>query len=153
MRKSFVIVIVLTAILALGSGIYFLVKNGSAGEGSKSAGKSLEELKVEALEIDLSLSPLPKLNVSSLNLSSPRLPSSDIFPGFSADTDFSYQGNLDVAAPAIPQLSAPTTPTKASGPTINAATCSQFSAIPSGYCSMAGASGQALCEQCKAGGF
>ncbi|MDO8663748.1 MAG: hypothetical protein Q7K28_02855 [Candidatus Wildermuthbacteria bacterium] len=160
MQKPFIIVIILAIILAVGGGVYFLVKKGPVGGGAKGIEKSLEELKVEALNLDISLSPLPKLNVSSFNLSFPQLPSGNIFPSFSVDADFSYNKDINISSPSV-KINAPVIPSipgqqsvqPPSGPTINAATCSQFSAIPSGYCSMAGASGQTLCEQCKTGGF
>ena len=144
MTKKLVIIVVV--VLIVGGGIYFLTKSGSIDGGSKGVEKSLEELKVETPEIDISLSPLPKLNVSSLNLSSPSLPGGNIFSGFSVNTNFSYQGDTNISSPAIPQLQ--------QQPTVNAASCAAFSAIPSSqYCSMAGSSGQTLCQHCKAAGY
>ncbi|MEK9135352.1 MAG: hypothetical protein AAB451_03620 [Patescibacteria group bacterium] len=148
MTKKLVIIVVV--VLIVGGGIYFLTKNRSIDGGLKGA---LEELKVETPEIDISLSPLPKLNVSSLNLSSPSLPGGNIFSGFSVNTNFSYQGDMNISSPAIPQLTAPVQQQQQQ-PTVNAASCAAFSAIPSSqYCSMAGSSGQTLCQQCKAAGY
>lgn len=151
MTKKLVIIVVV--VLIVGGGIYFLTKNRSIDGGLKGAEKSLEELKVETPEIDISLSPLPKLNVSSLNLSSPSLPGGNIFSGFSVNTNFSYQGDTNISSPSIPQLTAPVQQQQQQQPTVNAASCAAFSSIPSGYCSMAGSSGQALCQQCKAAGY
>ena len=151
MQKLFIIVIILVIILAIGGGVYFFaIKKPLSGKGAQ---KSLDELEVKIPELDFSLSPLPKLNVSSLNLSSPSLPGGNIFSGFSVDTNFSYQGNTDISSPAVPQLNIPVQQQQQQQPTVSAASCAAFSSIPSGYCSMAGASGQTLCQQCKAAGY
>lgn len=148
--------------MVVGGGIYFLMKKGLVGEKLTNIEKSLEDLQVQAPDLEFSLSPLPKLNVSSLNLSLPELPAGDIFSGFPIDTNFSYQGNLDISVPSI-QLNIPTqTPTQTpqipsqqqEQDAVNAANCAQFSSVPAGYCSMVGnPSGVTLCEQCKAAGF
>lgn len=170
------IIIILTVIVIAGVAAYVLLGKKIPGK-SGGAESSLQELKVEAPELDMSLSPLPKLNISSFNLSFPQLPSSNLFPGISVNTDFSYGGNLDISTPSV-QLNLPTAPVSSpSQPTgqqpsqqtpsqqepsqetsqqgaVNATNCAAFSAIPSSqYCSMAGSSGQDLCEQCKAAGY
>lgn len=154
------IIIILIIVLVAGGVVYVLMGKKIPGM-SGGAEKALEELSVEAPEIDMSLSPLPKLEISSFNLSSPQLPSNNIFSGFPVNTDFSYGGNLDISTPSV-QINAPTIPSQPTQePTqqpsqgaVNAANCSAFSAIPSSqYCSMAGPSGQTLCEQCKAAGY
>jgi len=126
------------------------MKKAPTGEKSTDVGKSLEDLKVQAPDLEFSLSPLPKLNVSSLNLSFPELPAGGIFSSFPIDTNFSYQGNLNVSVPSV-ELNIPSQQQQWQP---SASNCAAFSAIPSSqYCSMAGASGQTLCEQCKAAGF
>lgn len=168
------IIIILIIVLMAGGAVYFLTGKKIPGIGGGTE-KALEELSVTAPEVDMSLSPLPKLNVSSFNLSSPQLPANNIFSGFSVDADFSYSGNLDISTPSI-QITAPTIPTgvpsaqapsspsteqpveqpaqQSSQGAVNASNCAAFSAVPSSqYCSMTGASGQALCEQCKAEGY
>lgn len=147
--------IILIALLAVGGAVYFSVIKKPSDKGVSEAEKSLEELKVETPGLDFSLSPLPKLEVSSLNLSLPQLPSLNIFPGFSVSTDFTYDKELNISAPSVDTsaLNAISAPSQQQGPAINAATCAMFSAIPSSqFCSMTG-SGQTLCVQCKAAGF
>lgn len=165
------IIIILAIVLVIGGLLYFLLGKKITGIGG-GAEKALDELSIEALAIDMSLSPLPKLNISSFNLSSPQLPSSNIFSGFSINTNFSYTGDLNISAPSV-QLNAPTIPSnipssqqppssqstqppaqEPSQGSVNSANCSAFASIPSSqYCSMAGSSGQTLCEQCKAAGY
>jgi len=150
MNKKLIIAVVVALIVVGGAVYFFVAKKPLADQGAQ---KSLDELEIAAPELDLSLSPLPKLNVSSLNLSSPSLPGGNIFSGFSVDTNFFYQGNTNISSPAIPQLTVPVQQQQQQ-PTVNAASCAAFSAIPSSqYCSMAGSSGQTLCQQCKAAGF
>ena len=150
MKKINILVIALVAVLVVGGGIYFLMKKAPTGEKSTDVGKSLEDLKVQAPDLEFSLSPLPKLNVSSLNLSFPELPAGGIFSSFPIDTNFSYQGNLNVSVPSV-ELNIPSQQQQWQP---SASNCAAFSAIPSSqYCSMAGVSGQTLCEQCKAAGF
>src|SRR3989338_4633644 len=107
MKKINILVIALVAVLVVGGGIYFLMKKAPTGEKSTDVGKSLEDLKVQAPDLEFSFSPLPKLNVSSLNLSFPELPAGGIFSSFPIDTNFSYQGNLNVSVPSV-ELKIPT---------------------------------------------
>lgn len=158
MKKINILVITLVAVLVIGGGIYFLLKKAPTGEKLTGVGESLEDLQVQAPDLEFSLSPLPKLNVSSLNLSFPELPAGDIFSSFPIDTNFSYQGNLNVSVPSIelniPTQTTPQIPSQQQQWQPSASNCAAFSAIPSSqYCSMAGASGKTLCEQCKAAGF
>lgn len=151
-----VIVIIIVAILALGGAVYFLVIKKAPGE-KAGVEKTLEELEVSAPIFDMSLSPLPSLNVSALNLSSPGLPSTNLFKGFLVNTDFSYQGEVELSTPSVPfTYTAPSTPEEESQQgTVNAQNCAQFSTVPSAqYCSMVSdPDGRTLCEQCKAAGF
>ena len=155
-----VVAIIIVAALVLGGAVYFLVIKKGPGE-KTGVEKALEELEVFAPEFDMSLSPLPSLNVSALNLSFPELPSTNLFNGFSVNSDFSYQGEVKLSTPNVPfTYTAPSVPQEEEQPsqgqgTANAQNCAQFSTVPSSqYCSMVSdSSGRTLCEQCKAAGF
>lgn len=158
--SSIIIVIIIVATLVLGGAVYFLVIKKAPGE-KAGVGETLEELEVSAPTFDMSLSPLPSLNVSALNLSSPELPSTNLFKGFPTDTDFSYKGEVELSTPSVPfTYTAPSTPQEETQQpsqqgAVNAQNCAQFSTVPSAqYCSMVSdPSGRTLCEQCKAAGF
>jgi len=154
------IVIIAAVLIAIGGAIYFLVIKKAPGE-KAGVEKTLEELEVSAPTFDMSLSPLPSLNASALNLSSPGLPSTNLFKGFSVNTDFSYQGEVELSTPSVPfTYTAPSTPEEetqqpSQEEAVNAQNCAQFSTVPSAqYCSMVSdLDGRTLCEQCKAAGF
>ena len=153
--KNLVIVILIVA-LVIGGVVYFLMNK-------KSGTEVLENVSIVAPSLDLSLSPLPKLEISAFNISGSGLPSGGMFSNISVNSDFSYTGNTDLAVPTIqidasslvPDVETPVSETPAQNPsqgsnTINASTCAQFTGVPS--CSMTG-SGQSICEQCRAVGF
>ncbi len=150
-----ILVIIVIAVLAMGGGAYFFLLKSSVKKSSQTQ-NAVNDISLSVPSLDFSASPLPDLNTSALNVAVPNIGGGNLFVAPSVDADFSYNPVIDIAAPNV-QFSLPSIPqqqtTQPSGPTINASTCSQFSAIPSGYCSMAGASGQSLCEQCKAAGL
>lgn len=179
-----VIAIIITALLVLAGAIYFLVIKkqplpfvGEKPEGGKIANleQALDELQIVAPELDMSLSPLPRLNLSALNLSTSQLPAMNIFTGFSVNSDFSYKGSVNLSVPTVPFTYTPGTssqvPTQTPLPSqtpnqtplpsqtpsqleVNSTNCSQFATVPSSqYCSMVPANVKVLCEQCKSAGF
>lgn len=121
--------------------------------------------------LDFSASPVPNLNISSLNVGVAQSNASNIFSAPSVNTDFSYQPNLDIKFPSVsasalnfqmPSASS-TAPTSnpnggtsapvtqggetppSSGTGQQSVDCSMFASVPS--CSMTG-SGEAMCKQC-----
>jgi hypothetical protein len=152
MNTNIKIIVIVAVVLALGGG-YLLMKKNPGTE------KALEDVSITAPVLDFSLSPLPKLEISSFNIFGSDLPS-DMFSDISVNTDFSYTGSTNLAVPSIqidassliPEAETPSQPSGQSQQenTVNVATCAQFSSVPS--CSMTG-SGQTLCEQCRAAGF
>lgn len=169
-----IIIAVAVALILIisGAGYYFVVRETpeeKKAREEKEAAKAVDELRVEAPAFDLSLSPLPSLNSSALNVSSPNLPASGIFPNFSVNSDFSYGGSTAISSPTVKLDYTPPAPKQEqsggqqeqqqdggqqqSQSQVNQANCAQFSSIPSSqYCYMSGA-GQSLCEQCKAAGY
>lgn len=169
-----IIIAVAVALILIisGTGYYFIVRETpeekTAREG-KEAAESIEKLKVESPAFDLSLSPLPSLNSSALNVSSLNLPASGIFPNFSVNSDFSYGGSTMISSPTVKLDYTPPASEQEQGggqqeeqqgggqqqsqSQVNQTNCAQFNSIPSSqYCYMTG-TGQSLCEQCKAAGY
>jgi len=153
--SAIIIVVIVAVLAAIGGAIYFFAFK-SSGTGAET---SLDALNITTPAVDFSLSPIPKLNVSSLNVSAPDLPSSNIFPGFSVDSDFSYSQDVNFAIPdvqyTLPSYEAPSQSSdgQSSGqqgsesqgqPSID---CSAFSSAPS--CSFVGAPGSTAYEACK----
>lgn len=168
------IAVVLAAVLALAlAGGYWWWSKSPSHQASKNE-EAINDLKVEKLNMQINLSPLPSLDLSSFNLPVASLGGLNIFSGVAVDTDFSYKGEvklntpsyeLNVSVPtgdaaeipasassAVQSGSAPSaTPTSApsqtGAPAGQGTDCSQFSSVPS--CSMVGG-GQAyeLCKQC-----
>ena len=165
-----IIIAVAVALILIisGAGYYFVVRETSEEKKAreeKETAKSADELRMEAPDFDLSLSPLPSLKMSTLNLSSPSLPSNDIFPNFSLNSDFYYGGSTAISSPTVHldyippalQQSGQQQEQQQDGSQqqgqVDSSNCAQFNTIPvAQYCYMAGA-GQTLCEQCKAAGY
>lgn len=161
-----IIIAVAVALILIisGAGYYFIVRETPeekiAREG-KEAAESVEKIKVESPDFNLSLSPLPSLKSSALNVSSLNLPTSGIFPNFSVNSDFSYGGSTTISSPTVELDYTPPASEQEQGggqqqqsqSQVNQTNCAQFNSIPnSQYCYMAGA-GQSLCEQCKVAGY
>ena len=128
--------------------------------------QAVDSVSIEAPKVDISLSPLPNLEISSLNLTVPDMPSANkLVPNISLNTDFSagipsvdlQTPTVDFKMPDIGSLlkqSAPQIPTNiptkenagspSSAPQID---CGQFSSVPS--CSFVGAPGSQGYEACK----
>lgn len=142
--------------------------------------KSIDGIKVNVPNFDLSASPIPNLKIAPLNLALPQLPGKGMMKNFTVNTNVGYTGGavniptpkIDVSQymPKMPPVSIPTAPTAPAVPTIpttpstqppssqngapavNAASCAQFNGIPS--CNyVADPSGQTMCNQCKSAGF
>jgi len=133
-------------------------------------GKAFAALaKIKAPVVSVSTSPLPQLNVASLNVGAPSSGIADSFNNFRADKKLVPTIAITKPAlPPMPKFSAPTIPTAppagtptapptgGSGePTPNAATCGQFAGMPNaGICAMVpDPNGQAFCRACKSAGF
>jgi hypothetical protein len=153
--------IILAAILIIGAVVYYLATSLRPPIGNPFIKNELGDLSVLAPEFDLSASPLPKLNASALNISTPDLPTS-FFSGMLLDTkintlsantaikmpsiNFSYAPLAQPQAPQIPPASNPgTQPPSGGQPATN---CASFSSVPS--CSYVGVSGSDAYNACKA---
>lgn len=167
--KSANIIIAVVVVLIVAGGIYWWYQSPSHQISKNES--DLEKLKIEKLKLDLALSPLPDLNLSSFGLDVPQLSGLNIFSGVAVNSDFSYKGETKLSAPSYdlsvsvsdvpvsssapsstgaPAVTGPpaSTPTPTSGSQSGQSTdCSQFASVPS--CSMVGG-GQAydLCKQC-----
>ena len=150
-----VIIVVAAAIIA--GGAYLLLKK-SPEQKTAETEKTIEDIGASIPKLDFSLSPLPDLNVSALNIAAPQLPvSSNIFSAPSVNTDFSYKPNVEISVP-IPQfdIQIPSTPSTPKGGEISVppsgtpqpqVDCSAFASVPN--CSYVGASGSSGYEACK----
>lgn len=171
-----IVLIVVVIIGAVGAVTWFAVKKFStAGKPSASGvvteattdDQKLGEIAAAAPSLDFDLGAMPSLDLSVLNVGGLDINARNPFPSFSVNSDFSADYDLDIAIPTV-ELDVPTasaapaeTPSEegsgasSGGTTPDAASCAQFSAMPSvSYCSMVGdANGKALCEACKAAGF
>lgn len=150
--------VIVTAVLVIGGGAYFAMK--------KNPEQKVAEVQQEASDIgasipslDFSLSSLPDLEVSSLNISAPQVSTGNIFSAPSIDTNFSFTApSIDIATPSISadsfQFDMPSIPSGSgsSAPSTGGATapsvdCSMFASVPS--CSYVPAGqGQDACKQC-----
>ncbi len=106
------------------------------------ADKAIEDIAVSMPDLDFSGSPLPDLNVSSLNVAAPQIPTNNIFSAPSVNSDFSYSPNIDISVP-VPQINIELPPSGGQ-PQID---CSAFSSVPA--CSYTGVPGSAGYEACK----
>lgn len=137
-----------------------------AGTGSQAmtVGQELDGLKVSAPSLDFSVSPLGESGVSAFDLGEEV--SSDLYDDVSVNTDFSAgsvslsQPSVSLSAPTDFNVQAPSAPASgtdqgssgSSAPSVDAASCAQFSGVPS--CSyVSDPNGQALCNQCKSAGY
>lgn len=161
--------IIIATVLIAGGGIYFFMKGSSTQNEQKTAGadKAIEDIAISMPDLDFSGSPLPDLNVSSLNVAAPQIPTNNIFSAPSVNTDFSYKPDLNISVPVpsidfqipsgpanIPsapagmpaeqQAASGTQPQQGGQPQID---CSVFISVPS--CSYTGAPGSSSYEACK----
>lgn len=140
-------IIIVAVLAAVGGAVYFFVFK-SSGKGTE---KLLDAFNITTPAVDFSLSPIPELNISSLNVSTPNLPSSNIFPGLSVDSDFSYTQDVDFATPdvqyTLPSYQASSQSSDSESQDQPLIDCSAFSSTPS--CSFVGAPGSTAYEACK----
>ena len=172
-QKNIIIVVAIIAVLALAGGGYWFYQSSSDQSAKNSS--AINSVKVDDLNLDFSLSPMPDLEISSFNIPMPELTGSGSFSNIKVNSDFSYTGDVKLSAPsydfnvAVPTgiptnipttaptstgapASVPTTtptsvPTQTGAPAGQSTDCSSFAAVPS--CSMVGG-GEAynLCKQC-----
>ncbi|MCX6743935.1 MAG: hypothetical protein NTX82_00200 [Candidatus Parcubacteria bacterium] len=154
-----IIIIIVVAIIALGTAGYFIFKGKSGVPGQQvkpitDPEQALAELTVQAPLFDFVLAPLGALKVSAFNLLMPNLPGNNIFPSFSTNTNFNYSGDTSIAIPTVtidytpPIQTTPTTP-PANQQGGQQTDCAQFAAVPA--CSYVGApdsQGYIACKQC-----
>ena len=166
MKGSVVLIAIIVAVvLVVSGGLYFLLKK-SPTEKAAEVENVVGDIGASIPNLDFSVSSLPNLNVSSLNVGMAQLNFSNIFSAPSVNTDFSFQSNLDIKTPSvsasnfnfqmpsipanIPAGNQPTnpadgTPTSSAGAGQPSVDCSVFASVPS--CSMTG-SGEAACKSC-----
>lgn len=146
-----IIAIIATALIVVGVSLFLIFSPQRKAEVIE---KSLDELEITGPTLDFSLSPLPKLNTSSLSLASPDLPGGDVFSNFSLNTNLSYNPSFSIQAPAI-EISIPTSSTSTQSSSSQAQSssgqqqtdCSAFSAAPA--CSYVGAIDSDAYKTCK----
>lgn len=156
------IVIIVVAVLVIAGGLYFMMKKTPEQKAAE-VESMVSDIGASIPNLDFSASPVPDLNVSSLNVEVAQPNVSNIFSAPSVNTDFSYQSNLDIKMPSVSvsdlNFQIPSTPTDiptggastsvteipSSGSNQPAVDCSMFASVPS--CSMTG-SGEAMCKQC-----
>lgn len=151
------IVVVLVAVLAIGGGVYFATKK-SPEQKVAEVQQAASDIGASIPSLDFSLSSLPDLEVSSLNVSAPQVSTGNIFSAPSIDTNFSFNApSIDIATPSIStgafDFKMPSIPTGGSsapsteGSTAPSVDCSMFASVPS--CSYVPAGqGQDACKQC-----
>jgi hypothetical protein len=177
-KKGFVglIPLIIAAILIIGGGSYFVLKKSPAQKNAQ-VENTVGDIGASVPDLNFTNSPLPDLNISSLNVGSVGSKVSNIFSAPSVNTDFSYNSNIDIKVPTvsasdlniqIPTIntSAPTSnqsssqntgaPTSvpqsggtqpSSGTSEPEVDCSQFASVPS--CSYIGdPNGNAACKKC-----
>ena len=167
-----IVAIAITFLVALGGGIYLMTKNKAVQKNQVDtapvegqAPEAIQDVTVEDLGFDFKLSPMPSLNVSSVNLSAPAMPGSRMFPNFTVNSNFNYTGDTSIKTPSftfdvpVPEelMNVPTAPppptiptaptTPPAGQTGQSTDCAQFASVPS--CSLVGAVGTAGYEACK----
>ncbi|MFA6322812.1 MAG: hypothetical protein WCX71_05090 [Candidatus Buchananbacteria bacterium] len=167
-----IIVVALIILAASGLGYYFIIKKTAklSGGNQDQTPVAVQAVTVEAPNFDFKLSPMPTLDISSVNLSAPNMPGNRIFPNFAVDSNFSYTGDtsiatpsftFDVAAPTgmkvpsnIPSApatqdepAAPDLPSNQADSQTGSTDCAQFTAVPS--CSYVGGAGTPGYEACK----
>ena len=175
------IAVIIAFLLGTGAIIYKnknstpMIKTDTGESRPMTAGEqAVDSVSIEAPKLDISLSPLPNLEISSFNLTVPDMPSANkLVPNISVNTDFSASvPSVDLQTPTVdfkmPNIgsllkqSAPQIPTnipssdptsvipetQGSAPAGTPETdCSVFAQVPS--CSFVGAPGSQGYEACK----
>jgi len=172
-QKNIIIVVATIAVLALIGGGYWFYQSSSDQSAKNNA--AINSVKVEDLNLDFSLSPMPALDISSFNIPMPELTGEGSFSGIKVNSDFSYTGEVKLSAPSyefnvsipsgvpttlptgapastgapatVPTTTSTSAPAQTGAPAGQTTDCSAFSATPS--CSVVGG-GEAytLCKQC-----
>ena len=163
-------IIVVAAILVIGGGVYFVTKK-SPEQKVAEVETAVGDIGASVPNLDFNISPVPDLNVSSLNIGAAQPKFNNVFSAPSVNSDFSYKPNLEFNLPSVSasdiNFQIPTIPTgipkskssdsaPTSAPQSNeipssvkteqpSVDCSVFASVPS--CSMTG-SGEAMCKQC-----
>lgn len=178
MKRGFVnlIVMAILAAIVIGGGTYLVMKK-SPDQKAAEIENTVSDIGASVPSLDFSASPLPDLNVSSLNVAAAAPKTSNIFSAPRVDTDFSFKSpNLDIKVPSVSaadlNFTMPTIPTGVSQPSAPtggapasipqgeapssgsgapAVDCGQFNSMPdASYCSMVpDPNGQAACKKCK----
>ncbi|MEK7478537.1 MAG: hypothetical protein AAB626_01260 [Patescibacteria group bacterium] len=158
--------IIAVALLMIGGGAYFAMKK-SPEQKVAEVEQAASDIGASLPSLDFSLSSLPDLEVSSLNVAAPQISTGNVFSAPLVNTDFSYDtSNINIAAPSIsadslkfdmpsipkniPSATVPTggsTVPSGGTPSASSIDCSAFAMAPS--CSYVPA-GQArdTCKQC-----
>ncbi len=174
LMKGFIslIAMIIAAILVIGGGTYFVVKKSGTQKVAE-VETNIGDISASIPSLDFSASPLPDLNVSSLNVGVVQSNTKNIFSAPNVNTNFSFQTNLDIKVPSVSasdlNFQMPSAPTNnqpgntnvgspdsapqgggtqpsagASQPSVD---CSQFAQVPS--CSyISDPNGQAACKKC-----
>ncbi len=157
------IAVIVVAVLVIGGGAYFMFKK-SPEQKAAQVQEDVANIGASIPSLDFSLSYMPNLEISSLNVAAPEVSAGNIFSAPSVESNFSVStGNLDITTPSvstdslkfdIPSIptsmpsgsSGSVTPAPSTGsgsqPSVD---CSVFAAVPS--CAMTGP-GEAMCKQC-----
>ncbi len=169
------IAVIVVAVLVISGGAYFTMKK-TPEQKSVRVEQAASDVGASIPSLDFSLSSLPDLEISSLNVSAPQVSTGNIFSAPSIETDFSFSApSIDIATPSIStdsfQFNMPSIPTGINIPTIPSGSgssepstgeptapptgtsgaptidCSLFAMVPS--CSYVPAGqGQDACKQC-----
>jgi hypothetical protein len=174
MKNKYIVLGIIILVL-VGGGIYFLIKKSPAKQEAESQ-KALDDIAVSIPEFDFSSSPLPDLNISSLNVAAPKISGSGIFTAPSLGSSFSFtpDTSFDIKMPTtsfnftvpknIPSASSDSysppagvpvsdsgssIPPSGSGSEAPQVECSMFASVPA--CSYVGSpdsQGYQMCKQC-----
>ncbi len=118
------IAIIIAAILAIGGGVYFAVKKSPEQKTAETV-QNISDIGASIPDLNFSLSQLPDLNVSSLNVNAGQISTNNVFSAPSIDTNFSYtqkvefslpSTQINIPIPTIPANIPKTTPTSETPP-------------------------------------
>jgi hypothetical protein len=102
MKNKYIILGIIIVVL-IGGGIYLLVGKSPTKQQNETQ-QALDDVAVSIPQLDFSSSPLPDLNVSSLNVAAPKINTGNIFTAPTIGSNFSFTPdvNFDIATPTIP---------------------------------------------------
>ncbi|MFA6131440.1 MAG: hypothetical protein WC730_04255 [Patescibacteria group bacterium] len=124
-NKIIKIVMIVAGVLIVGGGIYFATKKSpeeKIAQVETKVGDAVGDIAAAVPDMDFSMSPLPDLNVSALNVEVGGSNVGTIFSAPSVNTDFSLKtGSLDFKTPTVSSsdlnFTMPTIPTMPTVPT------------------------------------